>query len=325
MRIVRSVGAPLLILLALMFACAKPEEATDDLLGRTRAFLDPSTSVLLVASVPELAGTEAYRHVEAELMDVDGMADVVEQLGKPLSEAVQRVVIAMAPAEADEGRPHESSLHVVIETSLDDGFLHRVMTRADNDFESEMVGDTAIWMHHEPDVSVALAQFEDGRLGFGHVDAVRAMTERAASGSGGLSANAETLKAVGDMADGAMAWGVGRIDEAVAAGLPAEAGDVSGLRYGIVAATRDAAGDTIVNARAIAASAGKAQDVEDRIQVFLGLGALADGLDPILSDVLASLSVRRADNVLDLRVVITPEFMSSVLGSGDMPLFRDRH
>jgi len=321
----RGICTPLLILVTLAFSCSKPDEPSHDLLGDAGRLLDPDTSVLLVASIPEFADSEAYRHVEAELMEVDGMADVVEQLGKPLSEAVERVVVAMTPAEAGEGRPHESSLHVVLETSLDDGFLHGVMSGADHGFEVEMVGETAVWVHHEPDVSVALVQFPDGYLGFGHADAVRAMVEREGRGSGGLPSNAETLKVVGEMADGAMAWGVGRVDDAIAAGLPDEAGDVSGLRYGIMAATRDAAGDTILNARAIAKSAGQAQDVEDRVQLLLGLGALSNDMDPVLSDVLASLSVRRSENVLDLRVVIGPEFMKSLLGSGDMPLLRDRH
>lgn len=322
-RALLALSASWLLLVALLAGCSTPDEPTVDLLGSARPFLHPDTAALVVANIPELTHTAAYKRVEADLLAVDGMSSVVEELHTPIDKAVKRVVVAMAPAKAREYRPHETSLHVVLETSLDDEFLLRVMTRPGGEFVTETVGDTLMWVRRQGDTPVALTQFADGYLGFGHADAVRAMIKRVAKGSGGLAADSELLAMVGEMPDGVMAWAAVRADAGIADRLPDQAGALSGLRYAVVSGTRDAAGDTILSARAIAKSPADAQDIEGKLQLLTGLGALSRDLDPDLGDFLASLSLRRDGAVVSLRAVLTPEFIATLLDQGDMPFLGD--
>jgi|SaaInl4_135m_RNA_FD_contig_61_639326_length_6761_multi_5_in_0_out_0_2 hypothetical protein len=320
MRNARFVLAPLFVLVTILAACSKPTDADVDLLGELRVFLSPDTVNLFVVDVGAFADTEAFRKIEAELRATEGIGEVIDELGVPLSDVAKRAAFAMADPE--EGGGHSTSVHVAIETTLDDGFLQRVMSEAGDGFEAEVVDGVTMWVHTDADVTVALVQFPGGYLGFGHADAVRAMVQRAVAGSGGLAQDARPLLLARDLAAGAIAWGVVRAHPLMTAQLPDVAGDLSGLEHGVVALTQDAAGDTIVEARAITKSAQDAQDMEGRIQLIAGMGALSDDLDPDIADVLASLSVGRQGDTVSLRAVLTSEFITSLFG-GAAPFHRD--
>ena len=140
------------------------------------------------------------------------------------------------------------------------------------------------------------------------------MTRRVVSESGGLAADAAPLQLARELAEGAIAWGVVRAHPRMIAELPAAAGDLSALEHVVLAVTRDEAGDTIVDARAITDSPQGAQDMEGRIQLVAGMGALSDDMDPDLADVLASLSVRREGTTISLRAVLPSEVITSLFG-----------
>ncbi len=319
----RRVIVPLLLLASVLTACSKSPASGSDLLGDVARFLDPATSVLVVCNADQMRNTGLYRWIETDLQDVDGLSEAADEFDGPIAQAVKRVVIAVAPGGTAQERNDEDSHHVVIETSLDDDFLRRVMVRSGGAFVSEAVGETTVWRHVDSDQPVALAQFDDGYIAFGHLLAVRAMVARVSDRGGGLSPDSETLAVVGEMAEGVMAWGVVHMDEAVAAEIPDAAGDLRAIQHVVVAATPDAAGDTIVTARATAKSPADAQQVEGKLQLAAGLGALARDLSPDIADFLLSLSVRRDGAVVTVRAVLTHEFVSSMLDADDIPFIRD--
>ena len=305
MRNVRFLVALLCAAVVVFAACSNSKEAEADLLGDLRVFVSPDAANLFFVEVAAFADTEPFRKVEAELRAADGMGEVIEQLGAPLGEVAKRAVFAMANPGPD-GR-HGTLVHVVIETSLDDGFLQRVMSSYDHDFESESVDGVTMWVQRDAGIAVALAQYPGGYLGFGHADAVRGVTQRAVAGSGGLAKDAEPLRLARELATGAVAWGVVRAHPRVTAGLPDEAGDLSSVEHGVVAA-----GDTVVEARAVTKSAQDAQDIEARFQLVAGMGALSEDLDSDLADVLASLSVGRQGETVSMRAVLSQELIASL-------------
>jgi hypothetical protein len=52
------------------------------------------------------------------------------------------------------------------------------------------------------------------------------------------------------------------------------------------------------------------------------MGALSDDMDPDLADLLASLSVRRQGDAVNLRVALSADFITALFGDGDL-LSRD--
>jgi hypothetical protein len=295
--------------------CRPREEGHD----RALRLLPKETDTLLVVRPAAFADTDAFRKVEQQLMDTEGVGEVLRESDVRLGRDVENLYLALYAAprpSSDGGSAHFTAL---LHTRLDDGVLGRVLERSRHSFRSEQVAGVPVWVSGDETEPVAVASLPKGFIGLGPVDAVRAMAHRARNHAAGLDRSAPLLRDAGALEWDSPVWGVARMSGALAGRARANPmtqgfGAVHTLswtaRYGPEEGLS-------VRVSGVCASEADALRIKTNAETLLALATLAENLDPALGRVMQSASVRVEKNAAVLRVTVPPDVLSEWAETAD--------
>ncbi len=247
------------------------------------SYVPDDASVVAYANVREVMLSELRGRLQEHRPEGgSGHRDFLERTGIDIETDIDHVVACMLPEDDPEGDQSEG--FVLARGRFDDVRLE-TLAREFGGVAEEYRG-TRVIAHDDQ----TLAFLEPGLLLIGERSAARRAIDTAADGQD-VTANAEMMRLVGEVALGSDAWGVGQIDSLTAqAQLPAEVADqLPAVRWFSASGHVNGGIDGVLRAEARDDQA--AEDLREVVRGFLALARLQTNGGPELQTMLRSLQL----------------------------------